>query len=100
MPSPFAGHWTLDPAVLFLDHGSFGATPRPVLAAQDAWRERMEAEPVRFFARDVEAALDETRAALAVFLGAGADDLALVPNATTGVNTVLRSLRLDRATSS
>ncbi len=94
MPSPFAEHWALDPAVAFLNHGSFGATPRVVLAAQQAWRERMEAEPVRFFAHELEPALDEVRGTLAAFVGADPDDLALVPNATTGVNTVLRSLLL------
>jgi len=95
MPSEFAHHWTLDPGIDFLNHGSFGATPKPVLAAQAAWRERIEAEPVRFFARDYEAALDEARLVLAGFVGADADDLAFVPNATAGVNTVLRSLRFD-----
>jgi isopenicillin-N epimerase len=94
MPPPFAEHWTLDPAVLFLNHGSFGATPRTVLVAQQAWRERMEAEPVRFFAHELEPALDEVRGTLGDFLGADPDDLALLPNATTGANTVLRSLDL------
>ena len=59
--SPSTGRST---RVRFLNHGSFGATPRPVLEAQDAWRERMEREPVAFFARDLEPALDEARAAL------------------------------------
>jgi isopenicillin-N epimerase len=44
MSSEFARHWTLDPAIAFLNHGTYGATPRPVLAAQQAWRDRMEAE--------------------------------------------------------
>jgi isopenicillin-N epimerase len=95
MPSEFAVHWTLDPAVTFLNHGSFGATPRAVLEAQDAWRARMEREPVAFFARDLELALDDARAALGGFLGADPDDLAFVTNATTGINIVARSLRLD-----
>ena len=95
MPSEFAVHWTLDPAVTFLNHGSFGATPRAVLEAQDAWRARMEREPVAFFAHDLEAALDDARAALGRFLGADPDDLAFVTNATTGINIVARSLRLD-----
>ncbi len=94
MPSPFASHWTLDPAVTFLNHGSFGATPRVVLAAQQAWRARIEAEPVRFYARDLETAMDEARTVLAGFMGADPDAVAFVPNATTGANTVLRSLRL------
>jgi isopenicillin-N epimerase len=92
MPSEFARHWTLDPAVAFLNHGSYGAAPRPVLAAQLAWRERMEAEPVLFFSHDLEPAMDAARWALGAFVGADADDLAFVPNATSGFNAVLRSL--------
>ncbi len=95
MPSELAVHWTLDPGVTFLNHGSFGATPRAVLEAQDAWRARMEREPVAFFARDLEAALDEARAALGAFVGADPDDLAFITNATTGINIVARSLRLS-----
>ncbi len=94
MPSEFAQHWTLDPGTVFLNHGSFGATPRPVLEAQSAWRARMEREPVAFFARDVEPAMDVVRTALGRFVGAAPDDLVLVPNATVGVNTVARSLDL------
>lgn len=95
MPSEFARHWTLDPAVAFLNHGSFGATPRPVLAAQQAWRARMEEEPVRFFSAELEPALDAARDELGAFVGADPDDLAFVPNATAGFNAVLRSLRLE-----
>ena len=88
-----AAAWTLEPDVLFLNHGSFGACPRAVLDAQRAWRDRLEAQPVRFLARELEPALDRARAALGAFVGADPDDLAFVPNATHGVNTVLRSLR-------
>jgi isopenicillin-N epimerase len=85
-------HWGLDPAVDHLNHGSFGATPTTVLAAQREWVERFEADPTRFVALELEPALDATRLALGSFVGADPDDLALVPNATAGVNTVLRSL--------
>lgn len=85
----------LDPSVLFLNHGSFGACPREVLEAQRRWQDAMEANPVAFLGRRSAALLAQARAALADFLGANADDLAFVPNATTGVNIVARSLDLQ-----
>ncbi|MCE9638469.1 MAG: aminotransferase class V-fold PLP-dependent enzyme [Planctomycetes bacterium] len=91
-PPALRNHWTLDPAVTFLNHGSFGACPRTVLEAQSRYRAQMEAEPVRFMVRELEPALDDARGAVARFVGADSADLAFVPNATTGVNTVLRSL--------
>ncbi len=94
MLSEHARHWELDPGVTFLNHGSFGAAPRPVLEAQQGWRARLEAEPVRFMAEELEPAMDGARASLGRFLKADADDLAFLPNATSGVNTVLRSLQL------
>jgi isopenicillin-N epimerase len=94
MPSEHARHWPLDPAVDFLNHGSFGATPRVVLEAQAAWRDELEREPVRFMVERVEPELAAAREALAAFIQADTDDLAFVTNATAGCNTVLRSLEL------
>ncbi len=88
-----AASWALDPGVVFLNHGAFGACPRQVLDEQRAWRDRLEAEPVRFLAQELEELTAAARAALAACVGASPDDLAFVPNATAGVNTVLRSLR-------
>ena len=93
-PSPLAAHWDLDPEVVFLNHGSFGACPRVVLEEQARLRARIEAEPVRFFVEDIERELDKAKASLGQFIGAAPEDLAFVANATSGVNTVLRSLDL------
>lgn len=85
-------HWGLDPTVTFLNHGSFGACPLPVLEAQQRWRARLEAEPVRFMVEVNEGALDAARLEAARFVGADPEGFAFVPNATTGVSTVLASL--------
>ncbi|HWZ90868.1 MAG TPA: aminotransferase class V-fold PLP-dependent enzyme [Polyangiaceae bacterium] len=93
--SAFAQHFTLDPNVTYLNHGAFGACPRPVLAVQQQVRERLERNPMRFFMRELEGLFDETRAVLGPFLGSKPEDLVFVPNATAGVNTVLASLEQE-----
>jgi isopenicillin-N epimerase len=92
MPSEHAAAWALDPAVTFLNHGSFGACPRTVLEAQVRWRDRLERQPVQFFARDLPGLLGDARRELGAFVGADPDDLAFVANATGAVNAVVRSL--------
>jgi len=84
--------WCLDPSVAYLNHGSYGACPRAVLEQQRALQLEMEREPVDFLSRRLPERLQSARAALAAFLGADAADLVFVPNATAGVNVVLRSL--------
>lgn len=88
--------WGLEEGRVFLNHGSFGATPTAVRKEQRTWQDLMENEPVRFFEDLMPGILERTRAALAKQLSCQADDLALVENATSGVNTVLRSLVFER----
>jgi len=84
--------WLLDPEIIFLNHGAFGACPRRVLEFQSEWRARLERQPMQFLVRELEAHLDAARETLAQFVGADTGDLVFVPNATSGVNTILRSL--------
>lgn len=77
----------------FLNHGSYGACPHAVLAAQDEWRRRLERQPCTFINRTLPRALREAAADLAAFLQARAEDVVFVENTTSGVNAILRSLR-------
>jgi isopenicillin-N epimerase len=86
-----ASLWCLDPSVTYLNHGSFGACPSAVLEVQASLRMEMEREPVDFLAAILPSRLDAAREALAAFLRAAPEDLVFVPNATAGVNAVLRS---------
>ncbi len=85
----------LDPEVVFLNHGSFGACPRPVFERYQAWQLELERQPVEFIARRQADLLDEARARLADYLGAEVSDVVFVPNATSGVNLAARALRLQ-----
>ena len=84
----------LDPDVVYLNHGAFGACPRPVFARYQAWQRELEREPTDFIARRLGGLLAEARGALGAFVGAAGDDLSFVPNATTGVNLAARALEL------
>lgn len=96
MDADLRGHFLLDPAVTFLNHGSYGACPRPVFEAYQAWQLRLERQPVAFLdpARGYWRWLAEARAALAAEVGADPADLAGVLNATVGLNIAAQSLPL------
>lgn len=81
--------------VVFLNHGSFGACPAPVFEEYQRLQRELEAQPLEFLDRQLKPRLAAARAALAEFLHCGADDLVYVPNATTGLNIVARSLDLQ-----
>jgi isopenicillin-N epimerase len=87
-------HFLLDPSVIFLNHGSFGATPKLVFDAYQTWQLRLERQPVLFLGRELDELLRTSRQALGEYLNADADDLVYIPNATHGVNIIARSLKL------
>jgi isopenicillin-N epimerase len=88
-------YFLLDPDIVFLNHGSFGASPKPVFEAYQNWQLRLERQPVLFLGRELDALLGESRSVLGKYLDAAADDLVYIPNATHGVNIIARSLHLN-----
>ncbi len=85
----------LDPHVIFLNHGSFGACPRPVFEAYQAWQRRLEQQPVRFLGVELDDLLHRSRETLAGYVHAPVSHIVYVTNATQGVNIVARSLQLN-----
>lgn len=88
-------HWSLDPDVVQLNHGSYGAVPTAVRAVQRRWQADFDANPTGFVQDRYRGALDEARRTLGDFVGADTDGLVFVPNATSGVAAVVGSLRLQ-----
>jgi isopenicillin-N epimerase len=91
----FASLWGLDPSVLYLNHGSYGACPSAVMAEQTRLQLELERQPADFLTATLPSRLKVARAALCSFLGSEQQDLVFVPNATTAVNAVLRSLHFE-----
>lgn len=97
--------WALDPDILYLNHGTVGATPRRVLAEQRRLQDQIERQPAAFLLRELSSTrvgqpthepgrLRVAADAVSAFLGARGDDLVFVDNATSGINAVLQSLDL------
>jgi isopenicillin-N epimerase len=93
MPS-IKEQFLLNQDVIFLNHGSYGATPRPVFDAYQDWQRRLERQPVLFLGREFNGLIHAARQALGTYLNADADDLVYIPNATHGANIIARSLDL------
>jgi len=93
MPS-FKEYFHLDPTIHFLNHGSYGAAPKPVFEAYQNWQLRLERQPVLFLGRELDGLLKESRQALGDYLNASAADLVYIPNATHGINITARSVDL------
>lgn len=87
-------YFLLDPEFTFLNHGSFGATPRPVFNAYQQWQRELESQPVHFIQKRLPALLKQSRHALGDFLGVDGEDINLTFNPTQAVNMVIKSLDL------
>jgi len=92
--SPLKSVFLLDPEITFLNHGSFGAVPRPVFDVYQNWQREMEKQPVEFLGRKIHTHLAEARNEISQFMHTDKDNLVFVPNATHGINIVARSLHL------
>jgi len=95
LPLPhLADQYLLDPDVVYLNHGSFGAVPQPVFESYQHWQKELEANPVMFLGRRLPDLLSHARERLGAFINAAPDDLTFVPNVTYALNIVTRSLDL------
>lgn len=90
-----AEHFQVRPDITFLNHGSFGACPRPVFTVYQEWQRSLEYDPIEFLGRGIARMLEEAREQLAAYLGTQADRIVFVNNTTVGVNIVARSLALQ-----
>ena len=93
--NPLKTLFFLAPEVTFLNHGSFGATPRPVLENYQDWQRRLEYQPVQYLVRELQEHFRTARQNLASYLKTDPDNLVFVPNATFGVNVIARSLNFQ-----
>jgi isopenicillin-N epimerase len=93
-PAKLASEFILDPEIVYLNHGSFGACPKRVLDAQSALRERIERDAMKFYIYDLWDDIDRSRAALGSLINADAEDLVFVSNATSGVANVIANINL------
>lgn len=88
-------HFLLDPAITFLNHGSFGATPQPVFEAKVHLQREMEADPVYFIQKKLPVYLKAAKEPLAAFIGCNTSDFFFTPNPTQAINTIMHSLQLQ-----
>ena len=91
----FKDEFLIDEGVIFLNHGSFGACPRPVFQTYQAWQSRLEEQPVEFLGRQATKLMSDAREKLAAYLNTVPDNIVYFPNPTTAINMVARSLDLQ-----
>lgn len=90
--SAHASHWSIDSNVVYLNHGSFGATPSAVLAKQRTYQDAMEHQAIDYFIQQLPNLIQESKSCLAQYVGTSNHNIIFTPNTTTGVNTILNSL--------
>ncbi len=94
-PSPYAVHWMLDPRIVFLNQGSYGACPREVFDARVRYLEASEAEPIDFVMHEAWRLLDRSRERLSTLVNAPTADMVFVPNVTIAFATIMSNLKLE-----
>src|SRR5919109_2238583 len=94
-PDELRREFLLDPDVVFLNHGSFGACPRPVFERYQRWQLELERQPVEFLGRRLRDLMAHSRERLAEYLNADRDEIVYFPNVTAALNAVARSLPLE-----
>ncbi|MDK3162030.1 aminotransferase class V-fold PLP-dependent enzyme [Kamptonema cortianum] len=87
--------YMLDPSVTFLNHGSFGACPIPVFEEYQRWQRELERQPVEFLGRRIGGLIDEAKVSVGQFLNIDPQDFVFMPNATSGVNVIAKSIPLQ-----
>ena len=85
----------LDPSIIFHNHGSFGAGPKPIFKDLIEWQKKLELEPVKHLAYDIFSLLKKSRDSLSNYVGCNTNDLVFSPNPSTALNTVIKSLQLS-----
>ena len=89
-------HYLLEKNITFLNHGSFGACPKSVFKNYQNWQRLLESQPVQFLSHDIYKYLEESRIHLSNLISCDSDDIIFVPNPTTAINTIIRSLMIDK----
>ena len=94
-PSEYSHLWALEPGVIYLNHGSFGACTKFILEKQQEYRSMLEGQPMSFMVRQLEGMINAARDKVSAFVNSDPADLVFVQNATAGVNTVFKSLHFS-----
>ena len=96
MNSKLKTNFMLDSSIIYFNHGSYGACPKPIFDDLIHWQKQLELEPVKHLAYDIFPLLEKSRISLSQYIGCNKDDLIFTPNPSTALNTVIKSLDLNK----